>query len=43
MTTDLQRVALHTNPYLSRFDPLERILFYDDFNKGMQGWDRASG
>ena len=43
MTTDLQRVALHTNPYLSRFDPLERILFYDDFNKGMQGWTGLVG
>ena len=29
-----QRLDLH----LSRFDPLPRIMFYDDFSQGMSGW-----
>jgi hypothetical protein len=26
------------NPELSRFNPLRRILFYDDFDNGINGW-----
>ena len=43
MTTDLRQAVLHSDSHLSRFDPLERILFYDDFNKGMQGWTGLVG
>lgn len=28
---------------LSRFDPLARILFYDDFDEGMHGWSELIG
>lgn len=28
---------------LSRFDPLSRIMFYDDFNHGMSGWTILTG
>ena len=43
MTTDLRQAVLQSDPRLSRFDPLDRILFYDDFNKGMQGWTGLVG
>ena len=29
---------LETNPEMSRFNPLRRILFYDDFDNGHNGW-----
>ncbi len=28
---------------LSKFDPLSRIIFYDDFDRGMQGWMELIG
>lgn len=31
------------DPQLSRFEPLERILFYDDFDHGLQGWTPLIG
>jgi len=31
------------DPRLSRFDPLERILVYDDFNSGTHGWVELTG
>lgn len=43
MTTELREAVLHAHPQLSRFDPLDRILFYDDFNQGMQGWSTLIG
>ena len=43
MTTDMRQALLHSDPRLSRFNPLERILFYDDFNQGMQGWTALIG
>lgn len=39
----LQQSLLHANPRLSRFDPLDRILFYDDFDQGLQGWSELIG
>jgi len=30
----VQRSLLNAHPCLSRFDPLSRILFYDDFDDG---------
>lgn len=40
---DFQRSLLNANPQLSRFDPLDRILFYDDFDHGLQGWSELIG
>lgn len=31
------------DPRLSRFDPLERIIFYDDFDEGIRGWSELIG
>ena len=31
------------DPRLSRFDPLERIIFYDDFDGGIRGWSELIG
>ena len=43
MPSELQRAILHTNPDLSRYDPLDRILLYDDFDRGLQGWTSLIG
>jgi len=40
---DFQRSLLRANPHLSRFEPLKRILFYDDFDNGLQGWSELIG
>ena len=40
---EIQRSLLNTDPRLSRFDPLERILVYDDFDNGTQGWSELIG
>lgn len=29
---------IHTDPRLSRFDPLARVIYFDDFDQGMNGW-----
>ena len=34
---------LRTDPRLSRFDPLERVFFYDDFDDGLRGWSELIG
>lgn len=39
----MQRALLNSNPLLSRFNPLERILYYDDFDKGISGWSQLIG
>jgi len=36
-----QAVSAHSD--LSRFDPLPEILFYDDFDRGLQGWTGLIG
>ena len=36
-------IVTKTDPRLSRFDPLERIFFYDDFDGGIQGWSELIG
>ena len=41
--SDLRRALLDAHPNLSRFDPLPRIIFYDDFDHGMQGWSELIG
>ena len=40
---EIQRSLLNANPQLSRFDPLDRILFFDDFDNGTQGWSELIG
>lgn len=40
---DTHRALLHTQPHLSRFEPLTRILYYDDFDEGMHGWSQLIG
>jgi len=32
------RAALRADPRLSRFDPLGRIIYSDDFDEGYNGW-----
>lgn len=39
----LRRTLLDVDPALSKFDPMERILFYDDFDNGMSGWTLMTG
>ena len=29
---------VHGDPRLSRFDPMERVIYFDDFDQGMNGW-----
>lgn len=40
---DLRRLLLRTDPRLSRFNPLPRILFVNDFDEGANGWCELSG
>ena len=39
----VRRALLDADPGLSRFDPLPRILFHDDFDRGMCGWSELVG
>jgi hypothetical protein len=39
----MRRALLQTDPHLSRFDPLPRIIAYDDFDHGPQGWTALIG
>jgi hypothetical protein len=39
----VQRALLRADPRLSRFDPLSRILYHDDFDRGLQGWTALIG
>ncbi len=34
----MQRAVLRADPRLSRFDPLSRIISFDDFDDGYNGW-----
>lgn len=36
-------MARSADPRLAKFDPLSRILFYDDFDYGLQGWTALIG
>ncbi len=40
---EMRRALLAADPRLSRFDPLPRILSYDDFDHGLQGWTALIG
>ncbi len=35
--------VISVDPRLSRFDPLRRIIFYDDFDDGVNGWSELIG
>ena len=39
----LHSALLRADPRLSKFDPLSRIIFYDDFDAGLQGWSELIG
>lgn len=39
----LRRALLDADPALSRFRPLARIICYDDFSRGMNGWTSLIG
>ncbi len=43
MNEDLRLAILRADPHLSRFDPLPRIIAYDDFDQGPQGWTPLVG
>lgn len=43
MVIDERSTVAHADPRLSRFDPLERIIFCDDFDGGLQGWTGLIG
>ena len=43
MNDDLRLALLRADPRLSRFDPLPRIITYDDFDDGCCGWTPLIG
>ena len=43
MNDDLRLALLRADPRLSRFDPLPRIITYDDFDNGGCGWTPLIG
>jgi hypothetical protein len=43
MVDAMQKALIRANPKLSRFDPLGRILYFDDFDEGLQGWTSLIG
>lgn len=43
MIPDLRQALLLADPRLSKFDPLPRIIAYDDFDQGPQGWTALIG
>lgn len=42
-TDELRLALIRANPRLSRFNPLPRILAYDDFDEGANGWCELIG
>jgi len=40
---DLRRALLLADPRLSRFDPLPRLIAFDDFDQGFCGWTQLVG
>lgn len=43
LATSLRQAIRSSDPLLSRFNPLTRILTYDDFNSGTHGWVELGG
>ena len=42
-TDELRKALIQANPRLSKFNPLPRILFFDDFDEGFNGWCELIG
>jgi len=42
-THALRAALISADPRLSRYNPLPRILFYDDFDEGVNGWTELIG
>ncbi len=40
---ELYQASLRAHPQLSKFDPLERIYYFDDFDQGLNGWTSLIG
>ncbi len=40
---EIRHAVLQADPGLSRFNPLPRILFFDDFDRGLCGWSELIG
>ena len=40
---ELQTAIMRANPKLSRFSPLSRIIYFDDFDEGFNGWTSLIG
>jgi hypothetical protein len=40
---ELQQALLRADPRLSKYDPLGRIFYFDDFDDGLQGWTALIG
>ena len=38
-----REAIIGADPALSRYDPLARIVFYDDFDQGLSGWTELRG
>jgi hypothetical protein len=43
MTASLAVHATHGDARLSRFDPLQRVIYFDDFDRGHNGWTTLVG
>jgi hypothetical protein len=43
VATEQLSALLRADPHLSKFDPLSRIISYDDFSHGLQGWTALIG
>lgn len=43
MIDELRHSLLQSDARLSRFNPLSRILFFNDFDEGTNGWCELSG
>ena len=40
---ELQQALLRADPRLSKYDPLSRIFYFDDFDDGLRGWTSLIG
>src|SRR5690606_25892362 len=43
ITDNLRRALIQADARLSRYNPLPRILFFDDFDEGINGWCELLG
>jgi len=40
---DFRKALVQSNPAISRYNPLSRIMFFDDFDNGINGWCELIG